>query len=295
VAGRAERRSCNHTGHTSGVERDLVAVGDVMLDGSLPEPVAGRHVHGRIRLRPGGSAANAALASAAVGARAAVVGRVGADVAGRLVESALIEGGVEPLLAFDPDASTGCVVALGAASVVGDPGASIRLDRTDLPEALEARAVLVSGYSLLQHGPEAAARDALVWARAQWVAVDAASARLVEAFGAERFFEATARADILFANADEARVLTGLDAEPAAASLARRYRIACVKLGADGAIVASGSDRTRAAVDRVEGAVAFGAGDVLAGVFLRELAGGADLAAALRAACSAATRRLELG
>ena len=41
---------------------DVIAVGDVMLDGSLPAPVAGGRVHGRIELRAGGSAANAALA-----------------------------------------------------------------------------------------------------------------------------------------------------------------------------------------------------------------------------------------
>ena len=36
---------------------DLIAVGDVMLDGSLPEPVRRWSVHGRIELRAGGSAA----------------------------------------------------------------------------------------------------------------------------------------------------------------------------------------------------------------------------------------------
>ena len=58
---------------------DLIAVGDVMLDGALPAPVAGGRVHGRIELRAGGSAANAALAAARLGARAAVIGRVGVD------------------------------------------------------------------------------------------------------------------------------------------------------------------------------------------------------------------------
>ena len=68
---------------------DVIAVGDVMLDGTLPAPVAGGRVHGRIELRAGGSAANAALAAARLGASAAVVGRVGADPAGRLVADAL--------------------------------------------------------------------------------------------------------------------------------------------------------------------------------------------------------------
>ena len=101
---------------------DLIAVGDVMLDGALPAPVAGGRVHGRIELRAGGSAANAALAAARLGARAAVIGRVGVDAAGRLVADTLAAAGVEPLLARDPEARTGCVVVIGGTSVVADPG-----------------------------------------------------------------------------------------------------------------------------------------------------------------------------
>ena len=73
------------------MQRDLIAVGDVMLDGALPAPAPGRRIHGRIELRPGGSAANAALTAARLGARAAVVGRVGSDAAGRLVSEALTD------------------------------------------------------------------------------------------------------------------------------------------------------------------------------------------------------------
>jgi len=179
------------------VPYDLVAVGDVMLDGALPALLVGGRVHGRIELRPGGSATNAALAAAHLGARAAVVGRVGADAAGRLVADALTAAGVEPFLARDEQVPTGCVVVVGGTSIVADPGASARLAPGDLPETLEADAVLVSGYSLLQPGPEAAARTAFERARTDLLAVDAASARLLEAFGVDRFLEATAAATVL--------------------------------------------------------------------------------------------------
>src|SRR5215210_5719879 len=188
-----------------------------MLDGALPALLVGGRVHGRIELRPGGSATNAALAAARLGARAAVVGRVGADAAGRLVADALTAAGVEPFLARDEQVPTGCVVVVGGTSIVADPGASARLAPGDLPETLEADAVLVSGYSLLQPGPEAAARTAFERARTDLLAVDAASARLLEAFGVDRFLEATAAATVLLANAAEARTLTGL--EPRAAAL----------------------------------------------------------------------------
>jgi sugar/nucleoside kinase (ribokinase family) len=274
------------------VSRDLITVGDVMLDGALPAPVAGGRVHGRIELRVGGSAANAALAAARLGARTSVIGRVGEDAAGRLVADELEAAGVEPLLARDSEVGTGCVIVVGGASVVADRGASVRLAPTDLPETLEARAVLVSGYSLLQAGPEAAARAAFERARTDWLAVDAASSRLVAAFGADRFLDATASAGVLLADGDEARALTGLDAEAAVLMLAERYAVVCVKLGRAGAIAATGGDIVRVEVQPLEGADTLGAGDAFAGGFLFSLGLGADLAVALRAGCDAATAAL---
>ena len=207
-----------------------------MLDGTLPAPVAGTRVHGRIELRAGGSAANAAHAAARLEARAAVIGRVGADAAGRLVADTLAADGVEALLAFDADAPTGCVVVVGGTSIVADPGASARLAPDDLPATLDAGAVLVSGYTLLQRGSEPAARAAIERARTGWLAVDVGSARLVTAFGLERFLEATSTVGVLLANAEEARALTGLDAEDgcgrARAALRGRLRQARQRRGA---------------------------------------------------------------
>ena len=271
---------------------DLIAVGDVMLDGSLPAPIAGGRVHGRIELRVGGSAAGAAIAAARVGARAAVVGRVGTDAAGRLVAESLAAAGVEPLLARDPEEHTGCVVVVGETSVVADPGANLRLVPRDLPETLEAGAILVSGYSLLQPGPEAAARAALERSRTGCLAVDVASSRLVAAFGRDRFLEATAAAGVLLANADEARALTGLEPEKAATALARRYDVVCVKLGRGGAVAATGGDIVRAEVQPVDRVDALGAGDAFAGGFLFSLSRGAALIDALRAGCDTARAAL---
>jgi ribokinase len=271
---------------------DLIAVGDVMLDGELPEPVPGGRVHGRIELRAGGSAANAALAAARLGARATVIGRVGVDAAGQLVADSLRTAGVEPLLVRDNEARTGCVIVVGRTSIVADPGASLRLEPDDLPATVEAGAVLVSGYSLLQAGPEAAARAGLERARTDWLAVDAASARLVAAFGVDRFFEATGAADVVLVNAEEARALTGLEPEDAAHALAQRYRIACVKLGSEGAIAATGGELVRASVQAIERADTLGAGDAFAGAFLLALARRTELAAALRSGCDSATAAL---
>ncbi len=274
---------------------DLIAIGDVMLDGTLPAPVAGARVHGRIRLGAGGSAVNAAREAARLDANAAVVGRVGADAAGRLVADSIAADGVEALLAVDADAPTGCVVVVGGSSIVADPGASGRLAPSDLPASLEAGAVLISGYTLLQRGSEPAARAAIDRARTAWLAVDAGSSGLVTAFGVERFLEATSTVRVLLANADEARALTGLEAEDAALALAQRYDVACVKLGGAGALAASGEDVVHESVQAIERDDTVGAGDAFAGGLLVALARGAALAGALRSGCDAATAVLASG
>ena len=185
------------------------------------------------------------------------------------------------------------MVVVGGSSIVADPGASARLAPEDVPERLEAGAVLVSGYTLLQRGSEPAARTALERARTDWLAVDAASPRLVEAFGAERFFEATARASVLLANAAEARALTGLEPEEAAAALAAHYRRRLRQARSRRRTRRPGRGR-RARRGRADRSTTdtLGAGDAFAGGFLFALAGGAEPAVALRAGCHSAALTL---
>jgi sugar/nucleoside kinase (ribokinase family) len=73
---------------------DLVAVGDVMLDVHLPA-AGGARAHGAIATAAGGSAVNAARATVRLGASAAVVGAVGDDPVGRVIELELAASGVE--------------------------------------------------------------------------------------------------------------------------------------------------------------------------------------------------------
>ncbi|HEX9122254.1 MAG TPA: PfkB family carbohydrate kinase [Actinomycetota bacterium] len=271
---------------------DLVTVGDVMLDVSVEgsELRTGGDVHGRVRVRPGGSAANAAVWAAASGARVRLHGRVGDDLAGRLVSEAMGQRGVEAVLAVDPASTTGSMLVIhgaGERSMVADRGANGRLAPGDLPETIEAGAVLVSGYPLLHEGSTAAGQAALERSRARYVAVDAASWPLVEAFGAPRFFEATAAANVLLANELEARALTGREGEDAADVLAQRYRVVCVKLGPKGAVMSWEGLLIRFSAEEVEEVDPTGAGDAFDGTLLAELVRGASPGDALRLACHA--------
>ncbi len=230
----------------------FVAVGELLVD-----VVAAGAGHGaRIRLRPAGSAFNAAVAALAAGAEASVIGTVGDDAAGRMIVRELEAHGVRPLVSVEGVTGT-FLLADG----------EIRVDRGDShrPGPLEPAAadvVLVSGY--LPH-----AAEVLASAEAAWIALDAA-----------RLSELPPGGNAVVANEETSGRLTGLQPTEAARSLARGRRLACVTLGAQGAIAVL-DGRLECAVPPATADDAPGSGDAFAATLLVGLAQGDDLAAAL--------------
>jgi sugar/nucleoside kinase (ribokinase family) len=271
---------------------DLTTVGDVMLDVRVDAGALARggDVHGRVVVRAGGTSANAAVWAAWAGASARVHGRVGDDLTGRLLERELADRDVEPALSIDPDAPTGTMLVVheaGERSMVADRGANARLVPEDLPDRITCEALLVSGYLLLQDAGRDAALAALERADAVWIAVDAASWPMVEAAGVGRFFSDAARANVIFANEQEVRVLTEREGEDAARALGERVRVAAVKLGAGGAAMSFDGTLVVAPGEPVAELDPTGAGDAFDGVLLAELARGAEPQRALDRACHA--------
>lgn len=261
----------------------LTTVGDVMVDViSERLPAAGERAHGGVRLRAGGSAVNAALTAAELGAEAQVVGRIGADAAGDLVVAMLEARGVDACLARDAKLPTGTTVALDDA-VVADRGANARLAPDDVPATLSGDALLVSGFALFQDGSRDGARAALDRFTGGWAGVDLATPRL--AAGADLELPA----HVLFATAEEATAATGADPESAANQLAASFEVVCIKLG-EGALAVRGDRVDRAAVETVQRVSPFGAGDAFAAAFLVGLVAGEDVGGALLRACEAGAR-----
>ena len=242
----------------------------------------GTRVHADVAIRAGGTTVNAAIAAAAAGADATVVGRVGSDPSAELVSAALADQNVAAHLARDPELSTGVAVALGS-SVVAHRGANAQLSPEDIPERLDAEALLVSGFALFQTGSRDASRTALDRFNGRWAAVDLASPKLAD-------LELLTGANVVLATAEEARAVTGSEPEEAARALASRFELAVVKLGEDGAIIVRGDRMERAAAEPVERRSAFGAGDAFAGALLVALAEDDSLERALELACEAGAR-----
>jgi sugar/nucleoside kinase (ribokinase family) len=233
------------------------------------------------------------MCAATLGAAARVVGRVGADSAGDLVVAALAAHGIDAQLARDPELRTGAAVVMvedGSVSVVADRGANARLSPADVPDALEADALLVSGFALFQRGSADAARSALDRFAGDCAGVDLGSPKLAANADVDAGLKG---ARVVFATAEEARAVTGAEPEEAARALASRFPVVCVKLGEDGALVAQGDRTERRAGRPVVRRSPFGAGDAFAASFLLALAAGESAVVALERACEAGARAAE--
>ena len=269
----------------------MICVGDVMIDvlAQLPGELAvGSDTPATISLLGGGSAANTAAWLVAAGGSATFVGRVGDDILGRKAVDELAGAGVDLAVTVDPTLPTGtCIVLvdpLGERTMVPSAGANAVGGAT--PPLAAGDHVHVSGYALFHPASRAAAVAAMLAARAAGcsASIDAASAAPLRGFGPEAFLDAVPAPIVLFANDDEAAVLSSTrDIEAAARALGRRCGEAIVKCGVDGAVWSDGTLVVRVTPEPVAVVDSTGAGDAFAAGVLAARLAGADVTAALRA------------
>jgi sugar/nucleoside kinase (ribokinase family) len=242
----------------------FVAVGDVMIDVSA----SGVGHAARISLAAGGSAVNAAIWAAVVGADATVVGRVGDDLGGRALRTALHERGVASEFSIDLEAPTGTFLVVDG-EIRADRGANARFSPDHLPDPLEADIVLVSGYL-----PVPTVGKALERAEGTWLALAPA-----------HLDPLPPGANAILVDEVEARRITGSAPEGAVRMLGESFQLACVTCGVDGAVAVLDGRFETARPAPVDDARPVGAGDAFAAGLLVALARGAGLRDALEAGC----------
>lgn len=223
-------------------EFDIVVVGSVNTDYAIVGPrlpTPGATIQGsEFRTDPGGKGANQALAAVRLGARTALLARVGKDDRGAFSVQQLQFAGVDTsAVSSDGQAPTGAALVMVAESgekqILTAPGANAELSPAD---------VLNAG-SLL-----ARARVVLLQLEVPMATVEAA-ARLGRAAGARVVLDAGPAAPlteellrdvhVIRANAGEAEVLTGVRVQDAAS--ARRAGENLLRRGAGAACVGTPS------------------------------------------------------
>jgi ribokinase len=265
----------------------VCVAGDVMLDvlvSTTGPLIADDDTPAVITAGAGGQAANVAAWVCALGGRAGLYGPRTSDMAGQVIDGQLMARGVH-LYADPRDAHCGAVVSFvtsGQRTLASDPGDLSWIDdRLGDPAWLTGADWLhLSGYLLLRAPDPGVVIRAARAARQLGVrvAVDLASAAMIETYGAPAFRSLIERLGptIVFGNEGEWDVVGG--------SPDRLSAEAVVKRGSRGSTFFAGGGQTSPGV--VSGSVVdvTGAGDALAaGYFV----GGPQMAMAAAARCVA--------
>lgn len=279
----------------------IVVLGDV-VDDILVAPAGAirpeSDVPARIRIAPGGSAANVAAWLGALGEPVVFRGRVGAGDAARHT-AALARHGVDARIDEDAAEPTGRIVVLvegGRRTFLTDGGASRTLGPGALTDEIlaGAAAVHLTAHSLLDAERRAQGRDLIDRAHTLGVpvVVDPSSAGFLRDIGTDAFLDAVRGCRILLPNAAEAEVLTGLADPPRAArALTEVAETVVVTCGADGAWVAvRGAATTRIPAEPATVIDTTGAGDAFAAGVHRAARRGTDPVTAAREAAAVAAR-----
>ena len=279
---------------------NVVVLGSANLDIVVPvphHPVTGETVlgghHDRI---PGGKGANQAVAAARLGARVAMVGRVGSDDAGTTLRTALQDAGVDCRhLVVDSQALSGLALIgvdrSGDNTIIVSPGANDRVGPDDVAAASPLLAS--AAVTLVQLEVPTMAVEAAVAAAVGKVVLNPAPAFLLSAALLEGV-------DVLVPNRIELAQLAGsAEADDLAAveEMARSLPVptVVVTLGADGALLVAGGDAVLLPAPPVEAVDTTGAGDAFCGAIAEALARGVAIdeatARAVHAGSLATTRR----
>jgi sugar/nucleoside kinase (ribokinase family) len=233
------------------------------------------------RKSSGGSAANTIHGMAHLGLTTSFIGKIGNDELGKFFKKDMKINGINPIL-FNSITDTGRVVAFISAdserTMATYLGAAVELDAQDLTadifkgnDIFYIEGYLVQNKELIEKALRLAKNSGLK------TCIDLASFNIVlENIG---FLNELIKkyVDIVFANEEEAKALTGKSPELALEDISEICEIAVVKLGARGSLIKSGMEKVKIPAHKSKSIDTTGAGDLYAAGFLYGIAKGYSL------------------
>jgi sugar/nucleoside kinase (ribokinase family) len=221
----------------------------------------------------GGSAANTIHGLACLGIETGFIGKIGKDEYGNHFEADLKKAGITPMLQYG-QAPNGTAIAFvtpdSERTFATYLGAAIEQTPEDLDEfdfsgfdILYIEGYLLQNHSLVEKAMKTAHEKNLK------IALDCASYNVVEENRDFLLSVIKNYVDIVFANEEEAKALTGQDPETALQQVAKMCEVVVVKTGSKGSLAAKEGKTYKTGVFPVEKLIdTTGAGDLYAAGFL---------------------------
>lgn len=259
----------------------LCTIGDLVEDVVVwlhAPPRPGTDTPSQVHRSRGGSAANVAAFVANLGVPSRFVGRVGFDALGSDLVDRLASAGVDTRV--QRVGRTGSIIVLvgpdGERTMISDRAAAVQLEHPPRSWVDGCSTVHVPMYSLVIEplATSAGSLSEVARGRGARFSIDASSVSILEDFGVDdaRALLSSKAPDVLFANADEARVLRLLE-EPMP-----EVGLTVIKNGPHPAMwwLQDGEPQQVPAPEPVAAADSTGAGDAFAAGFLVAMERGAD-------------------
>ncbi len=229
----------------------------------------------RVKIAPGGSSANTLYGAALLGSNVVFCGKVGKDTDGDIYQRRMSESGVRPKLARSEEVTGQAITFItpdGERTFATHLGAASHLEKSDIfLEDLSASKILhIEGYQLEDKQLNEVSVYAMQFAKEHdtVISLDLGDPGIVIRNRATIKEITREYADIVFANEEEARALTGLESLEALNSIAKLSKIAIVKIGKYGSYVKHGNTRYKIPAYEARAVDTTGAGDMFAGGFL---------------------------
>lgn len=252
-----------------------------LVDAELSEKIFNAVYSEKSERSTGGSVANTMRTLAGIGGNGGYVGKTGNDELGKVFKDAFEKKGIKTHLSYSKTA-TGRVMGLvspdSERTMATYLGAAAELTPADFtPELFEGYDYLyMEGYLVFNHDLIKAGVS-MAKAAGLKIAIDLASFNVVDAN--RDFLKDLIKnyVDIVFANEEEAKSLTGKEPEQALYEISEMCEIAVVKIGKNGSYIKRGEEVLKIGTIPAKAIDTTGAGDSYAAGFFYGLTKGYDL------------------